>query len=219
MPHISAWSALALVLVLALTSSSQVRADSTQQESMASPAARAAFEEGRTAYDSGRFAEALVAFERAYALSPHPMLLYNIGRSADSDGQVDRAIAAYSSFLSSLPDAENRAFVQARIEKLEAARANRNVVPNQEGTPQPAALPSVASATREQTGAQAPALALGPSAPVREDKPALWKRGWLWAAVGAVVVGGVVTATVLALRDDGTERPRADVRVTALEQR
>ncbi|MEY4514197.1 MAG: hypothetical protein RLZZ450_6319, partial [Pseudomonadota bacterium] len=46
--------------------------------------ARTVFEAGRNAYDRGRFDEALTHFERAYHLSGHYKLLFNIGRAAES---------------------------------------------------------------------------------------------------------------------------------------
>jgi tetratricopeptide (TPR) repeat protein len=81
-------------------------------------AARVAFEDGRDAYNQGEFAAALVLFERAHALSPKSELLYNIGRAADSDGQNERAIGAYSAYLEAFPQSENREFVISGIDKL-----------------------------------------------------------------------------------------------------
>lgn len=85
-----------------------------QQEAQA----REAFEAGREAYEHGQFAEALAHFEHAYALSARPQLLFNIGRAADSDGQAERAITAYSSYLEASSEADNVEFVKARLDKL-----------------------------------------------------------------------------------------------------
>jgi tetratricopeptide (TPR) repeat protein len=87
--------------------------------------ARAAFEQGRAAYERGAFGEALAHFERAQALSPRAELLYNIARSADSDGQTARAMSAYSAYLEAYPTAQNRAFVKARLEKVRALEQER----------------------------------------------------------------------------------------------
>ena len=89
--------------------------------------ARAAFEAGRQAYDEGAFAEALRHYEVAYALSSRPGLLFNIGRAADSNGQPERAESAYIAYLEALPSADNRKFVEARLEVLRAsAKQNGN---------------------------------------------------------------------------------------------
>ena len=88
------------------------------QAAPAEAAARAAFEEGRLAYDTGGFAQALVHFERAYTLSGNAKLLFNIARAADADGQPERACTAYDAYLQRVPQADNRQFVEARLAKL-----------------------------------------------------------------------------------------------------
>lgn len=89
----------------------------------ADAAARQAFEAGSSAYDRGRFTEALTQFEKAYALSPRPKLLFNIGRAADSDGKSERAIEAYEAYLRAFPQADNREFVEGRLARLRAPTA------------------------------------------------------------------------------------------------
>lgn len=215
------WSAAALIVLLHLAACAPARADALDQQTQpASPAARAAFEQGRDAYDRGRFGEALEHFERAYALSPHPKLLYNIGRSADSDGQVERAVSAYSSYLSAFPTAENREFVEARLEKLRALERLRQAQVHELA---PVQAPAAATAPAPSTSAVAPlpeqpALLAHAGPETRADRAPLWKQPWLWVAVGAVVAGGI-TATVLLTRDDEPARARADVHVMTLEVR
>jgi tetratricopeptide (TPR) repeat protein len=85
--------------------------------------ARGAFEAGRSAYDQGRFGEALEHFEHAYDLSARRTLLYNIGRAAEGDGQTQRAIEAYEGYLRAAPAAEHRRFAENRIAKLRASLA------------------------------------------------------------------------------------------------
>ena len=216
----SSWSAVTLVVFLHLTTAPPAHADGAEQAQAASPAARAAFEQGRDAYDRGRFGEALEHFERAYSLSPHPKLLYNIGRSADSDGQVERAVSAYSSYLSAFPAAENREFVEARLEKLRALERLRQAQASELAAEQtvqagPAAVPSPTLVTARS---EEPALAAPVSAEPRSDRAPLWKKPWLWVAVGAVVAGGI-TASILLTRDDEPGRARADVHVMTLEVR
>lgn len=102
------------------------------------PAARAAFEAGRDAYDRGRFGEALQQFDRAYALSPNPILLYNIGRAAEADLQNERAVQAYEAYLAALERAENREFVEARLAKLRQVTRQQAAA----STPTPAPMPA-----------------------------------------------------------------------------
>jgi tetratricopeptide (TPR) repeat protein len=182
------------------------------------PEGRAAFEAGRDAYEAGRFEEALVQYERAYALSPHPNLLYNIARAADSDGQTERAIQAYEAFLSSKPNAENGDFARARLAKLRASQPPA-AAPVSPPAPAPVAAPGIARVQAPAPGPQR-ALQAAPSSiavqPLQQrDDTArpLYKNPWLWTAVGVVVVGGVVAGAVLATRDDGPSRANADIYV------
>jgi len=185
--------------------------------------ARRAFEAGRDAYDHGSFTAALAHFEQAYALRPSPELLYNVGRAADSDGQPSRAIAAYSSYLEAYPNAENRDFVHARLEKmrvLERAHsslagadvANRGLTsePSAGASTAPQTLPSVAQSTRSEQDSRGPTNTAALAAR-RDDETArpVWKRAWFWTTAGVLVAGGVV-AGVLASRPRDPQRAAAD---------
>ncbi len=77
-------------------------------------------EAGVIALRRGRFDEALGLFERAYELSEHPELLYNVGLAADDAGRPARAIEAYEAFLALDPDTDMRARVEARLAVLRA---------------------------------------------------------------------------------------------------
>lgn len=140
-------AALGLCSLLACSTLAPGRAEAQANSavSKADAEAKAAFAAGRDAYDRGRFAEALRGFERAYELSGHPKLLFNIGRAAESDGKNARAIEAYERYLQSVPQADNREFVEGRLSKLREsigmaphARANQPIdAPAPYVTPQP----------------------------------------------------------------------------------
>lgn len=187
--------------------------------------ARRAFEAGRDAYDHGSFTAALAHFEQAYALRPSPELLYNVGRAADSDGQPGRAIAAYAAYLEAYPNADNRDFVRARLEKMRALeRAHSSLAgPNASGraaTPgdsaaRAAVVPPSSSTTlpavTQGPEREVPAPATTTSSARRDEEPArpVWKRAWFWTTAGALVAGGVV-AGVLASRPRDPQRATAD---------
>jgi tetratricopeptide (TPR) repeat protein len=157
------------------------------------PAARAAFEAGRLAYNHGRFADALSQFELAFELSHHPKLLFNVARAAESDGRHERALAAYAAYLRALPDADNRDFVEARMQRLRAADGGSEtlVAPAVPSARETAALDQAArggaatSATPPDNGATA--------------RP-FYKRAWFWTVV-VVAVAGAVTAPLLVARN------------------
>jgi hypothetical protein len=105
-------------------------------------AARSEFEQGASEYDRGHFMEALAHYERAYVLSPRPKLLFNIGRAAEGEGKLERAIEAYAAYLDALPDGENRPFVEGRLAKLRE-RANTDSKPSPPPAPAPVYQPRV----------------------------------------------------------------------------
>ena len=165
------------------------------------PAARQAFEAGADAYDHGRFADALREFDRAYQLSPTPKLQFNIGRAADGDGQIERAIGAYNAYLQAFPKADNREFVESRIVKLRETQA-ATAAPL---APVVAPVPAVSLAPADVAAADI-ASQSAPASPVPVDdggKKPVWKKAWFWGTVGAVVVAAVVVGVVVATSGGG----------------
>src|SRR5688572_11227947 len=61
--------------------------------------ARYHFRLGQVAYDTGRFAEASEQFDRAYALSQRPALLYNIFLARRENGDLELAVTALRRYL------------------------------------------------------------------------------------------------------------------------
>jgi tetratricopeptide (TPR) repeat protein len=61
--------------------------------------ARTLFGEGVTAYEEGRFREALSAFEQAYRLAPHPTVRVNMANCFEQLGQYVEALFNYKRFL------------------------------------------------------------------------------------------------------------------------
>jgi tetratricopeptide (TPR) repeat protein len=85
-------------------------------------AARAAFEEGRRAYNLGRWQEAVDGFERAYKLTGDPVLLFNLAQAYRQAGRVAQAIGSYRAYLREAGDSPNRALAQAKLRELEEAQ-------------------------------------------------------------------------------------------------
>jgi tetratricopeptide (TPR) repeat protein len=148
--------------------------------------ARSAFQAGREAFDAGRWEEALGHFEKAYELSPRPMLLYNIAKAQDNLGQLREARATYKRFLAAVPDASNRGAVERRVSELDVEVAR---LPPEVATPAQAAQAA-------ETGPQAGATPLAPEAPARDDR--IHKKWWFWTGIGAIVAGGVVAGVLIA---------------------
>ena len=108
------WSALALGLVIgAATAAAQPAPDAQAQ-------AEQLFAQGKRAYDVGDFAAATAAFKQAYQLSGEPLLLFNIAQAERKQNHCEGALNAYRAYLRNLPDAPNRAKVEAFIVEAEA---------------------------------------------------------------------------------------------------
>ncbi len=83
----------AVVLGACLLAAVQTLAD-TQDEQ-----ARTQFQQAVELYETGKFDQAAVAFERAYELKPSYKILYNLGQTENELGHYAAALQAYSRYL------------------------------------------------------------------------------------------------------------------------
>ncbi len=153
--------------------------------------ARVEFEVGRTAFDERHYDEALAAFERSYALSARPQLLYNIGQAADRLRRDARALAAFEQFLAEVPETPLREVTEERIVLLRAAILARE--PNQRD-PAPSPPAARAETSRSLLG---PAILLG--------------------AGGLLTIGGAVSLIVGVADRDRVEGARAGTTLAELQ--
>jgi tetratricopeptide (TPR) repeat protein len=184
-----------------------------QRTANSDDAARRLFQAGKAAFDAGDFEQALRYFERSFESSHRPQLKYNIGLAADRLRQDDKALAAFNTYLQQVPDAENRAEVEARIRALEKAKAERAAAaaPSPEQTASTMQVPQhdAGLATGNETQAAAP------------DLP-LTSQWWFWTGVGAVVLTGTIVAIAAASAGDRQAAPidsRSGITIMALETR
>ncbi|MBW2463205.1 MAG: tetratricopeptide repeat protein [Deltaproteobacteria bacterium] len=85
---------IAAILSLPLVAAAQDEAAPTEEDETA----RIHFQSARAHFDSGRYEDALGEFERAYELSGHTDLLYNIGMSHERLGHYAEAADALEGF-------------------------------------------------------------------------------------------------------------------------
>lgn len=83
--------------------------------------ARKFFERGAKLYRTGHYKAAAAAFSAALQLSDAPELHYNLAVTAERLHQVSEACDHYRAYLAAVPEAPDRAAVEARIESLETA--------------------------------------------------------------------------------------------------
>ena len=70
--------------------------------------ARSAYAHGQEAFAANDFANALIAFQDAYANVPNPIVLLSIAESAAKLGRAAVAVGAYDTYLRTRPDAPDR---------------------------------------------------------------------------------------------------------------
>src|SRR5262249_8931733 len=121
-----------------------------------------------------------------------PELLFNIGQAYRLAGKPQEALAAYRGFLRRVPDAPQRAEVRERISSLEGAL---HTPPRPAVPPRPETEVQPAPVTSPETVTGAP-----------ERPRPLYKKWWLWTAVGAgvVVVVGVGVGVGVGVSSSGT---------------
>lgn len=161
------------------------------------------YKAGTQAYALGNYEQAIVHFERSYALSNHPYLLYNLGLAytqwyglSNDAGNLRKARRLFQNYLKALADdpkmdQEQRDDAEAQIAKIDEQLAEI-------AARSPAAAPP--EGPSEAAGAPPPR---GGDVPPPSKQP-VYKKGWFWGVivVGALAVAGGVTAGVLASRRD-----------------
>lgn len=163
-------------------------------------AAREHYSNGKRAYDVGHFAEAAHEYELAYQAKDDPAFLFNLGQASRLAGNYSKAVIAYRAYLRNVPDSPDRDQVELRIKEMEAVlRAQAKTA---EGPPQGIVGPlTKASATTTSTGGAATPTAAASvdivaNANVSRPSTPLYKRWWLWTAIGVVAAGAAAGIAV-----------------------
>ncbi|MCU1277167.1 MAG: hypothetical protein JWM53_713 [bacterium] len=153
------------------------------------------FLSGSKHFDLGEYSDALNDFKEGYRLKDDPVFLYNIAQCHRLLNQNTEALRAYKTYLRRAPTAPNRDEVERKIAAIEAAQAAANTAtttpPNQVLPPDGHAAEPATTAP-VTTGEPPPATtsnSLTASAPSPADRQPIYKKWWLWTAVGVVAVG------------------------------
>ena len=157
-----------------------------------------------------RYAEAAQAFAAEYAMTKKPDLLFNIAecqRLLYADTKKGEALAearrAYQRYIDAAPDGK----------VVDKAREWLHTL-DEEARKQPAAPPPVAPAPAPAPSTKPdlevrhapPQAATTPATAAAEEDTPVYKKWWLWTAVG-VVAAGAITGIVLATRPKNVEVP------------
>jgi tetratricopeptide (TPR) repeat protein len=132
---------------------------------LADPSCSELVSSARALSKTQQHAEALSAYQAAYARHPVPWLLLNMGRMQHKLSRYDEAISSYRAFLQQDLSGTNAELRQRAEEYLRAAESER-----------------------AQLTSSPPAKPLDPPGPTTAQKP-IYKKWWFWTAVGVVTVG------------------------------
>lgn len=147
----------------------------TQVPSVTETQARLAFEEAQRHYDVGRFADAIEAYTRAYDALPLPALLFNIAQCHRHLGRYEEAAFFYRRYLDLADEPANTAVATDLLTEMEA-RARKQKTEAQ-------AREALTASPRSDGNAEA-------------SPPPWYRRWWVWAVAGGVIVAGATAATV-----------------------
>jgi len=165
--------------------------------------ARAHFQTGEARFKAGAYDEALAEYQAGYEVLPLPGFLINVAQCQRRLGDLKSARATYQKFVLVAPDSPLVPQVKSMMAEIDGLLdAQKPAAAETDAEAKPAApVPPPAAA---EPAAPAPVLVASP-APVAAPEPEKsGHRWWLWGALGAVVVGGAVTAIVLARGGDTT---------------
>lgn len=165
-------------------------------------AARRWSDEGKLLYELGRFDEAQHSYERAYAATPLPAFLFNIGQCHFQARRFEQAAFFYERYLELEPEAGNRDVVEELVAEARHALALERQTraapplapPPVAPAPPAAAMPTPAPAVAGARAPAPPAAGPRPQAPTPEVADEVPWGVWVGVAGGAVaaVAGGAL---------------------------
>jgi tetratricopeptide (TPR) repeat protein len=181
----------ALAVLLAILTCGQARAQNPSPEGLA----RRHYDRGTTLYNLGQFEEAIAEYRKGYEQKADPVFLLNIGEAYRQLGVDEKALFFYRRYLTSVPDAPNRAQIEEKIASLEqlvaAEQRARSPAPPQPLSPTTGTAPSLVPPLPAE-----PYLTTTPPPPSAHAGP-YWHRWWFWAGAGGLVAGGIAVGLLV----------------------
>ena len=167
--------AAALIAGLLVLGARPALAQSSEQDQ-----AREHYKKGLAAYNLGQYSEAASEFEAAYRLFLDPALLFNIAQAHRMNGELEKALNGYRSYLRTAPHRPraNRAQAEKWRQELEREVAKTKATPSGAATTPPAPVskpPAPAPVTAAAPPPQpepAPATPLPPAPSTTTAAPA-----------------------------------------------
>jgi tetratricopeptide (TPR) repeat protein len=149
-------------------------------------------------YQAQKFEEAIPEFKAAYEIDRKPGLLFNIAQSYRKAGRPRDAIQYYDQYLSSDPrlDTDTRRKVDGYLAEARNTLASLELELKRRLAEEKAAR-AVEPPPTLQPDPTPPPPPPAPPPPPQEKSIPVYKRPWLWAVVGGVVVAGVIVGVVV----------------------
>lgn len=127
------------------------------------------YQQGRKAYDLGRFEPAIEHFSKAYEAEAAPEFLFNIAQAHRQLGRCRKALFFYRRYLRLAPDSVQAPQVRLRIEDLEST-CPKAVAP-QPTASQTSTTPPHSAASKQSTAAPGTPQPPEPTTPARRTTP------------------------------------------------
>ena len=166
-------------------------------------AARRLYESATRHFDLTEYEAALNDFKEGFRHKDDPVFLYNIAQCYRLMNQNDEALKFYRNYLRRAPNAPNRDEVERRIatlqESIAVAERARQTPP--QGTLPPTGTPAKdigqqarggsSNATSHPAAGSESGVVVATAPPPRASQSPVYKKWWLWTAVGVVAAAGV----------------------------
>jgi tetratricopeptide (TPR) repeat protein len=166
--------------------------------------ARAHYQKATNFFAVGDFSSAAAEYEEAYKKKPDAALLFNAAQSRRLAGENQKAVILYKNYVQLYPKAKNVADVKEQIVKLEEAIAAAEKAKTN---------PPTSMEEPEKKITEAPPTQQQRAEEKKEpEKPTpIYKKWWLWTAVGAGVVLIIVIPTAIVASQPPNWRSVPDV--------
>jgi hypothetical protein len=128
-PRLARLAAVAIAAVIATAAAPAASADDRVDR------ARAHYQRGLELFNQSQYKAAIAEFAAADGLAPSPILEFNMALCYDRLGDDEEALRRYKLYLKRVPDATNRAEVEAKIARLEERAGAGGGKPDHEALP------------------------------------------------------------------------------------
>lgn len=154
--------------------------------------ARIHFQAGANYFETGDYAQAAREFERSYALSGRPSLLYNMYTAYERLGELESAAASLERYLAEVPDVDNADALRQRL-----ARVRERIAAESAAASPPEGAPAEMEPPREDVREESPAVR-------QEEGSAVPLPAVVSFVVGAVGLATFTTFAILGAVEDAS---------------